>query len=297
MNYNHIKAFYLVTKLGNISKAAKILEVTQPALSKIISTLEKELGIKLFNRNKVGVTLTKEGKNFFETIKNPYAELEKIEKSLINKTNLNNVIVHIGATSMAMECFLFRHLEELKNKFPNITFRIYTNNSGEILKMVENKILDFAFITTPYDISNEVEVIHVQELENVLIAPSSYKDKIKDITSIKQLSKFPFILLNNETTFRQQINTFFSRHSVSIKPAYEPDSSSLLLQFVENDCGLTFIPKGMIINSLEKEKIIELNIKENLDPRYISFLMLKDKSHLSVIDDIKNEIIKYKALS
>ena len=59
MNYNYFKVFYTVAKLQNISKAAEQLEVTQPAISRIISSIEKEYNIKLFYRSKNGVTLTR----------------------------------------------------------------------------------------------------------------------------------------------------------------------------------------------------------------------------------------------
>jgi DNA-binding transcriptional LysR family regulator len=294
MNYNHLRAFYLIAKEGNISNAAKILGVTQPALSRIISSLEEHLNTTLFIRLKTGVKLTKSGKDLFNLIKNPYGELDKIEEIILKGSSNKNIPISIGATSMAMEGFLFKHLEKLKNKFPQVTFRIFTNNSKEIIQMVEDKKVDIAFITTPYEISNEIEVINVQELENILIAPISYKDKIKGQVSIKDLKNYPFILLNNETTFRQQLDQFFKDNNVEINASYEPDSSSLLLQFVENDCGLTFIPKGMIQDSLKNNKIFEVNLKERLATRHISFLMLKDKSHLSLIDEIKKEIINYK---
>ena len=65
MNYTYLNVFYTVAKLQNISKAAKELDVTQPAVSRIISNIEKEYNTKLFFRSKTGVTLTRDGLNLF----------------------------------------------------------------------------------------------------------------------------------------------------------------------------------------------------------------------------------------
>lgn len=291
MNYNYLKIFYVVSKYQNISKAAEILNVTQPAISRVISTLEHEYKTVLFTRSKNGVKLTRDGENLLNKIYNPFAELEKIEKDIKSSGLFQNTTVHIGATAMALECFLFKHLDNLKNRFPDINFRIYTSSSSNLLKKVIDKSVDFAFITTPYPISDEIEVHNVYDLHNILIAPRSYKNLIKGEMSLKQLVNFPFVLLNKEMQFRQHLNMYFNSNRVNVKPVYEPDSSSLLLQFVENDCGLTFIPEEMAGPSLKNGKVIEVEVKEKVPLRHISFVIKKDNSKSQIIDEIKKEIL------
>ena len=67
-NLSQYKIFYEVAKAGNISKAAKELYISQPAISKAISKLEESLGIKLFSRNSRGVQLTREGAILFQHV-------------------------------------------------------------------------------------------------------------------------------------------------------------------------------------------------------------------------------------
>ena len=101
MNYTYLNVFYTVAKLQNISKAAVKLGVTQPAVSRIIANIEREHNTKLFLRSKNGVTLTREGIQLFEMIKNPLIELEKISDNIKSKRELGDVVIHIGATSTA----------------------------------------------------------------------------------------------------------------------------------------------------------------------------------------------------
>ena len=293
MNYTYLNIFYTVAKLQNISKAAEELGVTQPAVSRIISNIEKEYHTKLFFRSKTGVSLTRDGQNLFEMIKAPLTELEKVSNNLSSNKTLDKVTIHIGATSTALYCYLFKHLEDdIKKIFPNVNFKIYSDSSTKLLNMVSNGSIDFAFITTPYQGREDLETHNVVKLNDILIAPISYKDQIKDKISIKDLENYPFILLSKEMQYREYIDNYLNKYKVHVTPVYETDSSAILAPFVELGYGLTFIPDEMAAKSINEGKCYQVNIKEKLPDRYIAFAIKKDKTHNSVIDDIKKRILE-----
>lgn len=292
MNYTYLNIFYTVAKLQNISKAAEALGVSQPAVSRIISNIEKEYHTKLFFRSKTGVSLTRDGYNLFEMVKGPLIELEKISDNIDTNKTLEKITIHIGATSTALYCYLFKHLEnDIKKLFPNVNFRIYSDSSTRLLDMVNKGSIDFAFITTPYKGSDDLEIYNIAKLNDILIAPISYKEKIKDKVSIKELNNYPFILLSKEMQFREYIDSFLNRYGINITPIYETDSSAILTPFVELGYGLTFIPDEMAEKSINEGKCYKVNIKEKLPDRFIAFAIKKDKVHNSVFDEIKNDIL------
>lgn len=291
MNYSYMKVFYTVAKHQNISKASKELDVSQPAVSRIISNLEEEYHTRLFLRTKFGVTLTREGLNLYDTIKGPYAELEKLENSIEGVINLKEVVVHIGATATALYCFLFKFLEVLKREFPLVTFRLYTDSSSNLLEMVNKGIIDFAFVTTPFNVDDDIEIDNFFKLNTIVIAPSSYKDEINGKVSLKSLTKYPFVLLNKEMQFRQHVNDFLNKYNIRLKPTYEVDSSSTLLPMVENNYGLTFIPDVMAEPSIKEGRCFKVDTIEDIPIRYVSFAIRKDASYSSIIYDIKTVIL------
>lgn len=293
MNYTYLNVFYTVAKLQNISKAAIELDVTQPAVSRIISNLEKEYNTKLFFRSRTGVTLTRDGLNLFEMIKAPFIELEKVSNNLDSNPKLDKYVIHIGATSTALYCYLFKNLERFKQMYPNINFRIYSNSSARLLDMVDKGSIDFAFITTPFKGGEELETYNIVKLNDILVAPVSYKDKIKQNISIKELEHYPFVLLSKEMQFREYIDSFLTSHDTSVNVAYETDSSAILLPFVELDCGLTFIPDEMASKSIKEKKCYKVNLLEPLPDRFIVFAIKKDKNHTGPIYDIKQKIIEF----
>ena len=292
MNYTYLNIFYTVAKLQNISKAAEALGVTQPAVSRIISNIEKEYHTKLFFRSKTGVSLTRDGYNLFEMVKGPLIELEKISNNIDTNKTLEKITIHIGATSTALYCYLFKHLEnDIKKLFPNVNFKIYSESSTRLLDMVNKGSIDFAFITTPYKADDDLEIYNIAKLNDILIAPISYKEKIKDKVSIKELNNYPFILLSKEMQFREYIDSFLNKYGINITPIYETDSSAILTPFVELGYGLTFIPDEMAEKSINEGKCYKVNIKEKLPDRFIAFAIKKDKVHNSVFEEIKNDIL------
>ena len=285
-----MKVFYTVAKHQNISSAAKELDVTQPAVSRIISNMEKEYNTPLFSRSKNGVALTREGNRLFESIKIPFQQLEKVESDLSLNT-LNETTVHIGATATSLECFLFKVLDDVKGKYPHISVRIYTDSSSNLLHKVEEGIIDFAFITTPYKVSGDIEIQNVYELHNILLAPISYKAKINGPVSIKKLVNYPFIFLNKEMQFREHIESFLSKYGVKIKPVYEIDSSSMLIPLVENDCGLTFVPEESAEAYINNGKCFKVELKEEMPVRHISFISRKNSFYSKHIREVKKAIL------
>ena len=292
MNYTYFHVFYTVAKLQNISKAAQELDVTQPAVSRIISNIEKQYKTKLFFRSKTGVTLTREGQNLFEMIESPLVELEKVAGNISNSKKLDKIVIHIGATSTALYCYLFKKLDTLKTSFPNINFRIYSDSSKRLLDMVNKGAIDFAFITTPFEGGKDLDIYNISKLNDILVAPISYKNKIKEKVSIKELSNYPFVLLSKQMQFREFVDEFLNKNNIFLDAAYETDSSAILLPFVELDCGLTFIPDEMASKSIKEGKCYKVNILEKMPARYIAFAIKKDRHHNTAINDIKEAIIK-----
>ena len=292
MNYTYMKVFYTVCKHQNISKAALELDLTQPALSRIISNIEKEYNTKLFYRSKNGVTLSKEGLHLYEMIRIPYSELEKIEDDVSKPEALETNIVHIGTTTTALHLYLFIFLDTIKGKFPNVNFRIYTGSSKNLLDMLNNNQIDFAFITTPFKSVENIEIINTMKIDDVLIAPFSYKDKIKGKISIHDLTHYPFILLNKDMQYREHIDSYLYSNGAKIVPAYELDNSGIIMDLVNNNYGLSFVPKLMATNSLKSNKSFEVDLKEKLPTRYVSFAIKKDSNYSNVIYLIKQEILE-----
>lgn len=292
MNYEHLKAFYTVCQYGSYSKAAMAMYTSQPAISRIINSLENELQIKLFYRTKNGVVLTKEGEGLYNEISMPFIKLGNIESEIKSLGESFGGLIYLGATVTALECYVFDLVDEFNRKFPNVKYRIYTGSSSSILEMVKSGKLDMAFITTPFDFGDDLVVTSVHTIDNVLVCGKKFKDAVNKEVSIKDLTSFPFVLLSNEMQFRKHINDFLVKNKVNIIPDFEADSSSVLLPMVKHGYGFGFIPYEMARSSIENGEVYLVKLKEKIEERYVTLVTSKTNKQTSIVRDITNFIIK-----
>ena len=115
MNYEYYKIFYYVGKHKNISKAATELHSSQPAVSRVVQSMESELGCKLFVRNKNGVEFTKEGETLFEYVRIAQSQLNKGEEEVMQAVNAESGTVYVGTTVTALYGFLYNVMDEFRS--------------------------------------------------------------------------------------------------------------------------------------------------------------------------------------
>ena len=89
IDFELYRIFVAVAKEENITKASEKLNISQPAVTKQIKNLEKQLALKLFDRKSKGLSLTAEGKELYEKLKNPIEELNRIDEQLIKEKFIN----------------------------------------------------------------------------------------------------------------------------------------------------------------------------------------------------------------
>ena len=96
MNLNHLSYFRILAKLEHYTQAAEELSITQPSLSHAMSTLEKDLGTYLFEKQGRNIKLTKHGKIYFEYVDRALSELEKGEKKIRELSNVSTGTIELG---------------------------------------------------------------------------------------------------------------------------------------------------------------------------------------------------------
>jgi len=153
MEIRVLRYFLTVAREGNITKAANVLHVTQPTLSRQLKDLEQELGKKLFIRSSHSVFLTDEGmllRNRAEEIVNMVDKLEA-EFSSMEETIGGDVYIGGGETE-AMK-HIARVAKDVQVRYPNIRYHLYSGNEEDITERLDKGLLDFGILIQPADIS------------------------------------------------------------------------------------------------------------------------------------------------
>ena len=153
MEIRVLRYFLAVAREGNITRAADVLHVTQPTLSRQLKDLEQELGKKLFIRSSHSVFLTDEGmllRNRAEEIVNMMDKLEA-EFSSMEETIGGDVYIGGGETE-AMK-HIARVAKDVQLRYPNIRYHLYSGNEEDITERLDKGLLDFGILIQPADIS------------------------------------------------------------------------------------------------------------------------------------------------
>ena len=143
------KIFYEVARCGNISRAAKELYISQPAISKSIQKLEEGVGCKLFSRSSRGVVLTDEGKLLYEHVSEAFETLTMGEEKLKRSIELGVGHLKIGVSSTLCKYLLLPYLKEFIRQNPHISISISCQSTNDTLKLLEDNKIDIGLIGKP----------------------------------------------------------------------------------------------------------------------------------------------------
>lgn len=166
IDFELYRIFVVVAEEENITKAGEKLNMSQPAITKQIKNLENQLSMKLFERKSKGVSLTSDGKNLYEKLKNPIEELNRIDGQVGKEKFIN-----IGTHNHMESCIFGNVINEYCLKYPNVNLNLICEETSEMMKKLKNKEIDIVFSKKDNeDILNGIEYIKLGYLHDVIIA-------------------------------------------------------------------------------------------------------------------------------
>ncbi|WP_028307743.1 LysR family transcriptional regulator [Desulfitibacter alkalitolerans] len=190
MNLEYLKTFYITVRCNSISKAAKLLHMSQPGVSMQIQSLEKELGVNLLNRSNKGVELTEEGEVVYDYAVSLLAIQDNIERQLNCIKNKQTEIIVSSCTtvgSYALPCSLYTFRE----KNPNVNILLDITNSANVIKKIIDGSTRIGIIEgKPFTNSVTLTKVTSDKLK-LVVSPKRYK---KPEISVKEFLKIPIIL-------------------------------------------------------------------------------------------------------
>lgn len=294
ISFDLYKLFYTVASIGNISKAAESLYISQPAVTQGIHKLEEQLSGTLFYRVPKGVILTEEGKKLYDYIKESIETMENAERKFSQYINLEEGTIRIGCGNTLGMSILYKAILEFSKMFPKINIEISSDLTSESIDYLSKGKLDMViFKMTDYDFPSNIEIIEGKEDELCLFASKKYL-KEHNIKKYEDLKKCTMILTNKNSSTGKNVNQFFRDNNIDLSANYIVSSSDARKYFALNDMGVTIGHKSLIEKELEDGSLVKLNLKPSLPRVKIGVAILKDNissfATLKLLDFIKDEI-------
>ena len=272
ISYDYYRIFYNVAKYKSFTRAAEVMYSNQPNLTRAIKTLEKQLGCTLFERTNKGVRLTNDGKELYDHISIAFEHIQAGEEALSAKHSMDYGVVSIGATEIALRCCLLPILSRYHQLYPGVRIKILNISTPQALKMLDNKLVDFAIVTTPADINNKMTSTKLSLLHEVPIC--SVNSEIKNELTLTELLEHPIISLGIGTSTFEFYFEEFLKHNCSFSPDIEAATADQIVPLVKHGLGIGFVPEQF----LDDEKDVRaISLTEPLPTREI--LLVKKKGH------------------
>ncbi|AGK98308.1 LysR family transcriptional regulator [Clostridium pasteurianum] len=274
MDLELYRIFYTVACCKNISQAADILYISQPAVSKSIKKLESAAGITLFSRNSRGVKLTEEGNIFFEYIDKAMQEIHTGEKILSKLKKREQGIIKLGVSTTLCQYFLIPKLKQFISRYPDIQIKIINKTTFDTLKLVDEGEIDFGIISYPFDCS-DYNFIELDTIQDIFVAGKGYIKEGEIISLNEAFQKYNLMLLEPGNITRKYIDKYFCDNNIIIKPEIEISSMDFLIEFAKIGLGITVVIKNFIEKELETGELIEIPIKPAIPERTIGIVSHK----------------------
>ncbi len=143
MEIRTLRYFLAVAREENMTRAAEILHVTQPTLSKALRSLEDELGKKLFVRHSFSIRLTEEGVLLRNRAEDLISMADKIEQEFISLDDISGGELYLGLAESYQIRYLARMIRAFKTRYPNLHYHITSGDTEQIADKLEKGLLDF----------------------------------------------------------------------------------------------------------------------------------------------------------
>ncbi len=275
MDFDQLKTFLEVSRQKSFSRAAVKLLVTQPSISAQISSLEKTIGVRLFERGGGKVTLTAAGRVFEPFAEDCITRLNHIAITIADLERSPRGSLLISANDSTALYVLPTFFANFKKRYPRVSLNIVRAERSKTIESVMNREADFGVVSLPVaDPRLHIEVIH--EDEWVLALPQDHPLATAPAVTLKQISQ-QNLLVPKSGRRREHLDYLFAQNDLRPKIAMELDSYELLKRLVIAGMGIGFLPRINILAELRAGILHTVPTEGIVIPRNLALISRTDR--------------------
>jgi DNA-binding transcriptional LysR family regulator len=266
MDIRQLKYFMTIAQEGQVTRAAKLLNMEQPPLSRQLKQMEEELGVKLFERNRMRLKLTDAGKllkqkaellllQFDETLK----EVREVEEGVRGVLSIGSVVSCIS--------LLPKQIEKFRERYPQVIFKISEGDHSYLGEQLEKRVLELVVARLPFEAQTYPQQYSILPLPSdpyVVVIPSSWTQYSRDNSIfMKDLASFPLLTLKTDRTTRMhnQVVNECRRHGFEPNIICECSSVAIIMSLVAGGIGAVVFPKS-VMSSFPSTVVKMLHIED-----------------------------------
>ena len=274
------RIFYEVAKAGNISKAAKELFISQPAISKAISKLEENLDVTLFTRNSRGVQLTSEGELLFQYVEDAFEALDRAENELKRIREFHNGHLTIGVSNTLCKYLLLPYLKDFIEEHPHVKVAIESQATARTLDMLEQQRIDIGLVAEPRN-QRGLNFLPVAKIEDIFVCTPSYLKNLK-LREGQEADVFRtgnIMLLDRNNMTRHYIDAYLNENQIVPNQLLEVTTMDLLIEFARIGLGVGCVIREFVAGDLAAGRLIEIPLSAPIRKRTVGFAYQENRQN------------------
>lgn len=266
------RIFYEVARCGNISRAAKELYISQPAISKAIGKLEESLGTRLFLRNSRGVQLTPEGNVLFQHVAAAFDSLSRGEKELKRIHDFHIGQLKIGVSNTLCKYVLLPYLKSFVEKYPHVNITIESQSTAHTLEMLEARKIDIGLVAEPRA-RRGLNFTPVMEIHDGFVCTHAYMENLtlREGPAPDIFKTGNIMLLDRSNMSRKHLDTYLSDRDIEVNQLLEVTDMALLIEFARIGLGIACVILDFVSDDLKNGTLMEVPLDAPIPRRVIGF--------------------------
>lgn len=292
-----LRAFCQVARLGSVSRAAEALYLSQPAVSLQLQALERETGVRLFERSGRRLLLTREGEALYELTRPLVEGLDGLDASFRERlSGLDAGELQVAAGTSTILYLLPQIVAAYRAAQPAVKLRLHNVTGAGGLELLRSDAVDLA-VGSMLDVPADLDYAPVYRFEPMLIMPPGHPLAAKTDIQLADLSPYGLILPPQRLTTYRLVDVVFQRARVPYTVALEVGGWEIIKQYVAMGLGISIVT-AICLTDADRDKLVARSLAKFFPARSYGVVMRKGK-YLSpqaraFVDLIKPELFTRK---
>ena len=276
-------AFCTLVQTGSFTETARLLNLTQSAISHSVKNLEEDIGCQLVTRTGRKTHITADGEELSKDAQANLHPMEYARSRIHDRANWGRGRLRIGASTTACQYLLPNVLREFNECFPECILNITPADTPELIERIRHHEIDVAIVVDPGNI-NEVTVKPLFSDELILVGSPIHPFVQKGNISVSKIAQERLVLYNKGSYTFDLIERFFRQNKVALQNYIELGSMEAIKELIKINYGLSFIASWIVADERNKGRIAHIQMGRRQTPRQwgICYATEKKLAHTEV---------------
>ena len=268
MRLRQIEVFRAVMLVGTVSEAARMLNVSQPVVTRVLQHTELQLGFRLFDRTKGRLQPTAEAFELFSEVERLYQEVERVRRVSANLRHKGAGRLRVAATPSLAPSILAPAVRRFSQRHPDTLVRVFTHHTAEIVQGLLSQDIDVGFAFAP-PVHPAISTTPVAQGRILLAAPRAWVSGKTDGRALHKLvAEKPFIGLEDQISLGSLVGQTLARGGLAPQSTLEVQTYSLARSLVEESLGVTMLDQfTAATGSMDRIALFALEPAQTFDVR------------------------------